>query len=35
MDRIIDAINDKNNDKFYIEHELGSKHFMLRIEYGR
>lgn len=35
MDRIIDAINNKNNDKFYIEHEPGSKHFMLRIEYGR
>ena len=35
MDTIIDAINDKNNDTFYIEHEPGSKHFMLRIEYRR
>ena len=35
MNRIIDAINDKTNDKFYIEHQTGSNYFTLRRENGR
>ena len=35
MERIIDAINDKTNDKFYIEHQVGSNYFTLRMENGR
>ena len=27
MDSIIDALNDKTNDEFYIEHPVGSNHF--------
>ena len=35
MDRITDAINDKNNDEFYIKHQPGSNYFALRKENGR
>ena len=35
IDAISDLINDKNNDKFYIEHKPGSNYFTLRIENGR
>ena len=35
MDRITDAINDKNNDEFYINHQPGSNYFALRKENGR
>ena len=27
MDSIIDALDDKTNDEFYIEHPVGSNHF--------
>ena len=27
MDSIIDALNDKTNDEFYIEHPVGSNYF--------
>ena len=27
MDSIIDALNDKRNDEFYIEHPVGSNYF--------
>ena len=29
MDKIIEALNDKTNDEFYIEHPLGSNYFTL------
>lgn len=35
MERITDAINDKNNDEFYIKHQPGSNYFALRKENGR
>ena len=35
MGRITDAINDKNNDEFYIKHQPGSNYFALRKENGR
>ena len=35
MDRITDAINDKNNDEFYNKHQPGSNYFALRKENGR
>ena len=35
MDRITDAINDKNNDEFYIKHQPGSNYSALRKENGR
>ena len=35
MNRIIDTINDKTNDKLYIEHQTGSNYFTLRRENGR
>ena len=35
MNRIIDALNDKTNDEFYIEHPVGSNYFTLNWEDGR
>ena len=35
MDRITDAINDKNNDEFYNKHQPGSNYFALSKENGR
>ena len=35
MDIIIQALNDKTNDKFYIEHPPGSYYFTLKREDGR
>ena len=35
MDMIIDALNDKTNDEFYIEHPVGSNYFTLEQEDGR
>ena len=37
MDKIIQGLNDAflENDKYWIEHEPGSNHFMLRLEDGR
>ena len=35
MDRITDALNDKTNDEFYIEHSAGSNYFTLRRENRR
>ena len=35
MERIIDVINDKTNDKFYTEHQVGFNYFTLRMENGR
>ena len=33
--RIIDAINDPFNDKYWIEHKPGTNYFTLRLENGR
>ena len=33
--RIIDAINDPFNDKYWIEHKPGKNYFTLRLENGR
>ena len=35
MDKIIEALNDKTNDEFYIEHPPGSNYFTLKREDGR
>ena len=35
MDKIIEALNYKTNDKFYIEHPPGSNYFTLKREDGR
>ena len=35
MDMMIDALNDKTNDEFYIEHPVGSNYFTLEQEDGR
>ena len=35
IDRIIDAINDPYNDKYWIEREPGTNYFTLRLENGR
>ena len=37
MDKIIQGLNDAfpENDEYWIEHEPGSNHFMLRLEDGR
>ena len=35
MDMIIDALNDKTNDEFYIEHPVCSNYFTLEREDGR
>ena len=35
MDRITDALNDKTNDEFYIEHSARSNYFTLRRENRR
>ena len=35
IDRIIDAINDLFNYKYWIEHKPGTNYFVLRIEDGR
>ena len=35
MDMMIDALNDKTNDEFYIEHPVGSDYFSLKREDGR
>ena len=35
MDMIIDALNDKTNDEFYVEHPVGSNYFTLKQEVGR
>ena len=35
MDMIIDALNDKTNDDFYVEHPVGSNYFTLKREDGR
>ena len=35
IDRIIDAINDPYNDKYWIEHKPGTNYFTLRLENGR
>ena len=34
-DMMIDALNDKRNDEFYIEHPVGSNYFTLKGEHGR
>ena len=35
IDRIIDAINDPFNDKYWIEHKPGINYFTLRLEDGK
>ena len=35
MDMMIDALKDKTNDEFYIEHPAGSNYFTLKREDGR
>ena len=35
MGKIIDALNDKINDEFYIEHPVRSNYFTLKREDGR
>ena len=35
MDKIIEALNYKTNDEFYIEHPPGSNYFTLKPEDGR
>ena len=35
MDMMIDALNDKTNDEFYIDHPVGSDYFSLKREDGR
>ena len=35
MDKIIEALNDKINDEFYIEHPSRSNYFTLKCEDGR
>ena len=30
MDKITDALNDKTNDEFHIEHPFGSNYFTLK-----
>ena len=35
MDKITEALNDKANDKFYIEHPVDSNYFTLKRENGR
>ena len=35
MDIIIDVLNDKTNDGFYVEHPVGSNYFTLKQENGR
>ena len=35
MDKIIEALNYKTNDEFYIEHKVGSNYFTLKQEDGR
>ena len=35
MDMMIDALDDKTNDEFYIEHPVGSDYFSLKREDGR
>ena len=35
IDRIIDAINDTFNDKYWIEHKPGTNYFTLRLEDGK
>ena len=35
MDRVIDALNGRTNDDFYIEHPAGWNHFTLRRENER
>ena len=35
MGRIIDALNDKTNDEFHVEHPVGSNYFTLKWEDGR
>ena len=35
MDKIIEALGDKRNDEFYIEHPVCSKYFTLKREDGR
>ena len=35
VDMIIDALNDKTNDEFFIEHPVGSNYFTLKQEDGR
>ena len=35
IDRIIDAINDPFNDKYWIEHKAGTNYFTLRLEDGK
>ena len=34
MDKIIEALNDKTNDEFYIEHPVGWNYFTLKRENG-
>ena len=34
MGMIIDALNDKTNDEFYVEHSLDSNYFTLKLEDG-
>ena len=34
-DMMIDALNNKRNDEFYIEHPVGSNYFTLKGEHGR
>ena len=34
MGMIIDALNDKTNDEFYVEHSVGSNYFTLKLEDG-
>ena len=35
MDKITEALNDKTNNEFYIEHPFGSNYFTLKREDGR
>ena len=35
MDMMIDALNDKTSDEFYIEHPVGLDYFSLKREDGR
>ena len=35
MDMMIDALIDKANEEFYIEHPIGSNYFTLKREDGR
>ena len=35
MGKITEALNDKTNNEFYIEHSPGSNYFTLKREHGR